>query len=163
MQIVTAINAFYTEYGQYPCGTSGGANAADYFNTSGSGASGGGTTNIWDELRAENAAATYNTRLISFLQPPLAKDPTNPKSGIGGNGVYYDPWGNWYRIKIDNNYNNQLENPYNANTGAGFDTLNLGVIAWSLGKDLDGARTGLKGNGGPKNSGTGKDDVISWQ
>ena len=159
-QIVTAINAFYTEYGQYPCGPSNQTNdSSDYFNSGGS----GGAQNIWDSLRSQSGATTYNPRAIVFLQPPTAKDLTSPRNGIGGDGVYYDPWGNWYRIKMDNNYNNQLENPYNGQTGAGFDTLNLGAIAWSIGKDQDGAKTNVKGNGGSKNNAPSKDDVLSWQ
>jgi len=66
-------------------------------------------------------------------------------------------------VKLDNNYNNQLENPYTADTGAGSDLLNLGVIAWSIGKDGGGAKIGDKGNGGAKTSTTSDDDVISWQ
>jgi hypothetical protein len=65
-------------------------------------------------------------------------------------------------MKLDNNYNNTMENPYADDSGAGFAVLNLGVIAWSLGKDGDGARTGVRGNGGPKNTGKSQDDVISW-
>jgi len=106
-------------------------------------------------------AATINTRQIVFISPPDVKNSATPRSGIGttagGNiGQYFDPWGTNYVIRIDGDYNNQLPNPYTADTGAGPGTLTQGVIAWSLGKD--GA-----GGSGAKNSGTSDDDVISWQ
>ena len=67
------------------------------------------------------------------------KNAASPRSGIGttgGNiGQYFDPWGTNYVIRIDGDYNNQMANPYTANTGAGANPLNQGVIAWSVGKD----------------------------
>ena len=71
-------------------------------------------------------------------------------------GRYFDPWGNNYVVRIDCDYNNQVGNPYTADTGAGPATLSQGVIAWSLGKDGT-------GGSGAKNSGASDDDVISWQ
>ncbi len=124
-QIVTAVNAFYTEYGKYPIN---GATEAYY---------GSGTV------------------------------PTNPRSGIGtptgtGPGQFFDPWGAPYKVEIDGDYNNQITNPYTADTGAGPGTLTIGVMAWSLGKD------GLGGSGAktatpPTPPGPSDDDVISWQ
>ena len=55
-------------------------------------------------------------------------------------------------MRIDGNYDNQLTNPYTADTGAGPGTLTFGVIAWSLGKDQT---QGTNFNA--------SDDVISWQ
>lgn len=158
-QIVNAIRAFYTEYGQYPCGAQTGADANDYV------AADDNTQNIlMDVLRVPSATngnvTTYNPRQVVFVDAPVAKDPVNPKNGIGGSGRWYDPWGNAYRVKIDNNYNNQLLNPYSAN--AGFATLNTGVIAWSIGKDKGGAVAGTAAQG-DKNTGTYADDVLSWQ
>ena len=68
-------------------------------------------------------------------------------------GNYYDPYGTRYDVEIDGDYNNAISlNPYTANTGAGPSPLNLGVIAWSLGKDIT---QGTNFNA--------SDDVISWQ
>jgi hypothetical protein len=97
--------------------------------------------------------------MIQFFQPRIAKDPSRPTSGIGGNGRLYDPWNNCYRIRIDTNYNNFIDNPYSAN--AGFPSIGAGVIAWSIGKDKAGGV--VKSGNGDKNVGTNKDDVISWQ
>ena len=159
-QIITAINAFYTEYGQYPCGPQTGADGSDYYTNNDK-----DRRDLMDLLRVPYAATppVLNPRGIAFLQVPSVKNDTagQRRSGIGNSGIFYDPWGNPYTVKIDNNYNNVIENPYTENTGAGAG-LNLGAIAWSLGKDADGAKTGAKGSGGPKNSGKSEDDVISW-
>jgi prepilin-type N-terminal cleavage/methylation domain-containing protein len=143
-QIVTAVNAFYTEYGKYPIVTDDSpiANTSDLFYILRAVASG---------ANASNAA---NTRQIAFLNVPDAKDPTKPKNGMGGDGQYYDPWGQTYKIAIDGTYDNQIANPYGNNNGAGVDPLRQGVIVWSLGKDAS------LGNGGKYNN---SDDVISWQ
>jgi prepilin-type N-terminal cleavage/methylation domain-containing protein len=149
-QIVTAVNAFYTEYGRYPLPN---GTTTDY--TYGPG---GSDTNaaLFNELRA--VSSTLNTRQIAFINPPYVKDPANPRSGIGtptgtGPGQFFDPWGTAYDVEIDGNYDNQITtNPYTADTGAGPSPLNIGVIAWSLGKDLT---QGTNFNA--------SDDVISWQ
>jgi len=155
VQIVNAVNAFYTEYGQYPCAAQSGDDTADYLADDDS-----KRKILFDNLRvpvpSEPPAA--NPRAISFLQIPAVKTDTvgQRRSGVGSDGVFYDPWGTPYQIKIDNNYNGTLRNVYNADTGAGPGTLNTGVIAWSLGKDQ-------KGGTGSKTSSDSNDDVISWQ
>ena len=164
IQIVTAISAFYTEYGRYPCTTQNGDDDSDYFSNPNDSTQ----AKLFSDLRGISAITdlSINPKLIAFIQPPLAKDPTKPKSGIGSatnDGKYYDPWGAPYRVKLDSNYNNELKNLYTGNTGAGTDILNIGVIVWSLGKDGLGATTGAAGNGGSKASGNSQDDVISWQ
>jgi prepilin-type N-terminal cleavage/methylation domain-containing protein len=150
-QIVNAVNAFYTDYGKYPLATDDSTitNNADLFYT----------------LRAVSAGANLNNavnpRQIVFINPPSVKDAANPRSGIGSDGQYYDPWGptagkpesGIYHLRIDGNYDNQIANAYAADTGAGPGTLRIGVIAWSFGKD------GTQGNANFKAS----DDVISWQ
>jgi len=159
-QIVTAVNAYYTEYGKYPLVT------ADTFITT---TSTPNNADLFYTLRAvalgANALDVANPRKIVFINPPYVKDPANPRSGIGtpagtGPGRYFDPWGTPYLIEIDGTYDNSLANPYNANTGAGPAPLTIGVIAWSLGKDGNGATAAASGN---KNTGVYDDDVISWQ
>src|SRR3984893_9424245 len=60
-QIVTAVNAFYTEYGRYPTTVTGGD--ANY----GPGAT--GTDAVFKELRALNGSS-INTRQVVFISPP---------------------------------------------------------------------------------------------
>jgi prepilin-type N-terminal cleavage/methylation domain-containing protein len=144
-QIVNAVNAYYTEYGQYPCPAQSGNDSLDFV------AAADNYQNVlMDNLRSRSP--TLNARQIVFISPPNAKDATNPRSGIGADFRFYDPWGNAYRIKIDNNYSGTLINPYTLDTGAGPATLNIGVIAWSLGPD------GAEGR-----NFSASDDVISWQ
>ena len=148
-QIVTAANAFYTEYGRYPTTATTDA-AAKY---------GASTTNdaVFNELRG--ISTTLNPRQIVFISPPDVKDGANPRSGIGTTtktGQFFDPWGAPYNLQIDADYDNEIDNPYSANSGAGAAKIRQGVIAWSFGSDG-------KGGSGAKNTGDAADDVISWQ
>ena len=156
-QVVTAINAFYTEYGKYPCDAQTGTDAVDFFTADDT-----SNNKLFDILRGDpnnGFVQTYNPKAIAFFQPAIAKDTANPKSGIGGNGRLYDPWGSCYLVRMDNNYSGFVENPYGSN--AGFNPIQLGAIAWSIGRDLDGAKTAT--SGGDKKTGVFDDDVISWQ
>ena len=147
IQIVTAVNAFYAEYGKYPVVTDD-TPVVD-------------TGNLFHTLRAVATGANLNDaanpRKIVFLNVPDAKDQIAPRSGIkASDGQWYDPWGKTYRIAIDATYDNQIANPYGSTGAAGSDPIRSGVIAWSLGKDM---KPGLNGN----NKLPGSDDVISWQ
>lgn len=162
-QIVTAVNAYYTEYGKYPIAGADGTPDAKF--------GPGGTTNdqLFDVLRADGVGRddptqtgtdkNLNPRRIVFLTPPVAK------AGAQRNGIipdnesnprqYFDPWGSPYLVRIDANYDNQVGNPYGTN-GAGSDPIRAGLIAWSWGKDQ---KPGKNNDGKFTNS----DDVISWQ
>ena len=150
-QIVNAVNAYYTDYGKYPLVTSDMiyGPAANPNNT------------LFNELRA-TAAQTQNPRMIVFISPPYVKNDTagNQRSGVSPTtNQYYDPWGQPYNVEIDGNYDNAVANPYSANAGA-IPNLAIGVIAWSLGIDGQGATAAASGD---KNTGVYADDVISWQ
>ena len=147
-QIVTAVNAYYTEYGKYPIVTDDTplANTSDLFYT----------------LRAipsgtANSANAANPRQIVFISPGEDTSQTNPKGKVGSDGKFCDPWGQPYKIAIDGNYDNQIANPYNADTGAGPATVRQGVLTWSGGKD--GKAPDTNDTKTCKDS----DDVISWQ
>jgi prepilin-type N-terminal cleavage/methylation domain-containing protein len=146
-QIVNAVNAFYTDYGKYPI-----TPVVD--TTFGPGGTPATNQSLFNPLHGQDA--TLNPRQIVFISPPFVKDANYPRSGIGtaaaNTGQYFDPWGTNYVVRIDGNYDNQLTNPYTADTGAGPGTLTFGVIAWSLGKDQT---QGTNFNA--------SDDVISWQ
>jgi prepilin-type N-terminal cleavage/methylation domain-containing protein len=174
-QIVNAVNGYYTEYGKYPVNVPAGNTTDAYFGggTVPLGATSYGNNDVlFDVLRnntdpsGPNLATVtlLNPRQIVFISPPYVKDPANPRSGIGtpagtGPRQFFDPWGSPYKADIDTSYNNQLTNPYTADTGAGPGTVATGVIAWSLGKD------GLGGSGAKTATppGPSDDDVISWQ
>ena len=165
-QIVTAVNAFYTEYGKYPLVTDDTpiANTADLFYTLRAVASGANAP--------VNGVPAINPRAIVFISPPDVKNAANPRSGIGittGVGQWYDPWGTTYKVAIDGTYDNQIANPYGASGGAGASPLYQGVIAWSLGKNgvLGGGlatdRTKFGDEPGSAGVFTNSGDVISWQ
>src|SRR5947209_3674367 len=146
-QIVTALNAFYTEYGLYPIASTVTTDTAAIY--------GQGTSSnvVFNELR--NKTPTINTRQIVFISPAEDTNQLRPKGKIGSDGQFYDPWGSPYVVQIDADYDNQLANPYGTN-GAGADPIRQGVIAWSFGKDL------ALGKAGDRKF-TSSDDVISWQ
>jgi prepilin-type N-terminal cleavage/methylation domain-containing protein len=154
MQIVTAVNAYYTEYGMYPLTPTTPADTTY----------GATTTNeqLFNELRS--VTAIQNPRGIVFLSPPDVKDVNNPRAGISSApataGQYFDPWGIPYLIRIDTDYDNQVNNPYSQNAGSA-PLLRSGVIAWSFGMDALSQSTFAAP--ADKNTGTNKDDVISWQ
>jgi prepilin-type N-terminal cleavage/methylation domain-containing protein len=160
-QIMNAVNAFYTDYGRYPLVT------ADNTIISGATASPNNNSDLFYTLRGiasgANAANAMNPRVIVFISPPYVKNdtPNQRRSGVSQtDGRYYDPWGTPYLVEIDGGYDNQVANPYTADSGAGPSPLSIGVIAWSLGSDQAGATTV---NSGAKNTGVFADDVISWQ
>jgi len=148
-QIVTAVNAFYTEYGRYPVDSTITTDAGATF--------GAGSTSsqaLFDTLRGKST--TLNTRQIVFISPPEDSTQPTPKGKIGSDGQFHDPWGTAYVVRMDANYDNNVDNAYTDGSAGGDSSnsyaLRIGVIAWSLGKD---------GSKAPsfKNS----DDVISWQ
>jgi len=145
-QIVTAVNAFYTEYGKYPT-----IETTDQNATYGTGKNSG---TLFNELRGKTAA--LNTRQIVFISPAEDATQLNPKGKVGSDGQFYDPWGIAYSIRMDADYDNQVVNPYGGAGGAGTDPIRQGAIAWSFGKDM---KLGKNGD----NKFTGSDDVISWQ
>lgn len=157
-QIVTAVNAYYTDYGKYPLVT------ADTIISSTT-PSPNNNSDLFYTLRAvasgANASNAANPRAIVFINPPSVKNDTagQRRSGVSQtDGRYYDPWGTPYLVEIDGNYDNQVANPYTANAGP--TPLAAGVIAWSLGGDQAGATIVQAGD---KNTGVYADDVISWQ
>jgi prepilin-type N-terminal cleavage/methylation domain-containing protein len=150
VNLVTAIRAYYTEYGKYP-----GTEESGRYETPAAQAA------LVKILRGLDD--TNNRRRIVFLEVPEAKNPNNPVSGIHPTTeAWMDPWGGetgFYRVRIDaesgaEGYNNEVENPYTANAGP--EKLRSPVIAYCLGKDG-------KGGAGDKNAGDAKDDVLSWQ
>jgi len=167
-QIVTAVNAYYTEYGKYPIV------AADRVIT---GTSAPSNADLFYSLRAialganapVNGVPAVNPRQIVFIQPPVAKDQTSPKSGIqNSTGTWYDPWGSPYNIAIDGNYDNSLANPYSADPSPpGGSTLYIGVVTWAFGKNgvLGGGApaAGFTNEPGTAGNFSGSGDVISWQ
>ena len=185
VQIVTAVNGYYTEYGKYPVIVTVATNDAFF---------GGGTVPTGATSYADNdvlidvlrnntggpnnsgTVTNLNPRGIVFLDVRAVKNNASPTGGIIPNGatgvaagarigVFYDPWGSAYRILIDTNYDNTVDNPYADNPGGA--ALTTGVVAWSFGKNgvLGGgsAGSGFASETGTAGSYNSSGDVISWQ
>ena len=110
--IVTAIQQYHSSYGKLPLPTSGDHNNSDtLYNEIGS-------KDIIKILIAENDA--LNPKKLVFLE--IDDGSTD--------GTMLDPWGEQYRIKMDNNYDNEVE--YNNSAGKEFKTI---AVTVSLGLD----------------------------
>lgn len=141
VQIVTAIKAYQTEYGKLPL-LSGSSGKYEENNDQ--------LFNILRGSAGEGEQLSMNPRRIAFIEIRVSK---GTKDGLGVNdGKFYDPWGKPYRIWLDDDYNNEVEDMYSGGWGVVPGT----AIAASSGKDL-------KGMTGSKGTGDAKDDVNSWQ
>jgi prepilin-type N-terminal cleavage/methylation domain-containing protein len=173
-QIVTAVNAYYTEYGKYPIDTSGGGTPADViFDSSNNEKLFDVLTNNTTSAANASLVALLNPRQVTFTSPPYVRDADNPRSGIatktvGGIriGEFVDPWGGPYVVAIDGDYTGLVQVgtalkysdiAYATDTD-GLSAIRSGVVAGSYGAD---------GTLGTKSSGSttyqGSDDVLSWQ
>jgi type II secretion system protein G len=176
-QIVTAVNAYYTEYGKMPVDST-----KQGFDTL-AGDPNGTYDNylIFDVLRAIsdggwNAANVLNPKQIAFFNGANVKNGAIPRSGFATqdvtvNGVpiktnaFVDPWGGEYLVYVDADYDGWTQdfiaysdlNYTSKSGGAGtYPAVQATAISSSWGKDL---KHGTNGDNKYKDS----DDVISWQ
>lgn len=137
MQIVAAVNNYYTEYSQYPVPVDPNASTSsagnDFTYTVDGNNSNGELMNVLRALNSNNtgtttsssATATLNSRHISYFEYRNVKTASSPKdgfvideSGTGNNmvklkaGDLVDPWGNLYGVRMDAGYSNAVQNPY---------------------------------------------------
>jgi len=175
-QIVTAVNAFYTEYGKYPVTVTSSTTDAFF----GTGAAPAGCTSYTTNDKLFNVLRSYtggsdsanvtalNPRQIVFISPKVS---ANARAGIAADNRYYDPWGGQYAVAMDTTYDNALgtANPYSdTDNSAGPSPLQLGAIAYSFGKNGQIGGGAAVGAGFVPESGTaGKfkssSDILSWQ
>jgi prepilin-type N-terminal cleavage/methylation domain-containing protein len=181
-QLVTAIKAFYTDYGTYPLDPSLEATPQDYeFGATSGGESSNADvvnvlradTNAADALTSGSTPISVNPREVVYLDVPSVRDNTAPKSGLASSsttgakkaGEWFDPWGSTYVVAIDGNYdgyislNTAVLLKYTDLNYVTFNTSNAvqsGAIAGSWGADKS------QGAGGNMKFG-GSDDVLSWQ
>ena len=185
-QLVTAVKAFYTDYGVYPIQPPAQGAAADLQY---GGSAGGGTyhplADLVNVLRADSVQGitgggtgiTINTRQNIYIDVPFAKNKTTQKSGLASVtgkspigesiniGDWLDPWGNTYVVCIDGNYDGYTEVGsalYYKDLAYGHDpthnanAVQTGCVAGCYGAD---GKIGTAGGG----SFIGSDDVLSWQ
>jgi len=176
-QIVTAVNAYYTEYGKYPVTVAPGTTTDAFFGT-GTAPTGcnnsGNNDALFNVLRnytggSDSANVTaLNPRQVVFISPKVSP---NARGGIGADNRYYDPWGTQYAVALDTTYNNALgtANPYSDTDGsAGPSPLQLGTIAYSFGRNGGIGGGAAVGPGFASESGSagkfkGSSDILSWQ
>lgn len=122
LQIVSAVNAYYTEYGVYPIRPpEDGVGSEVSFTIDNS--------DLFYTLRAVregvNAEGLLNPKSIRFIDVPDAANPDFPRRGLS-KGIWYDPWGpqpgkpesGVYHIRIDGAYTNVVSDPYPGDSGA---------------------------------------------
>jgi hypothetical protein len=140
--LVSALKAYRIDYGRFPAVRADGCY----------------------ETAADNAKlirvlcaldTTDNTQKIVYFEAMSIRSKNTRRSGIDPQGVLLDPWGNPYRIRVDTDWDDKVQNPYK-DTRHSF--LNESVIVWSVGKD------GIQGPTDAKGilSAT-SDDVMSWK
>jgi prepilin-type N-terminal cleavage/methylation domain-containing protein len=188
--LVTAVKAFYTDYGVYPVdpATATTSGSADTTYGTSDGATRPPISDVVNVLRADpnndalssgTLPLSINTRQQIYLDVPFVKDLTNPKNGLGnGNetnthltqkvaGNWYDPWGYTYFVAIDTNYDGYT----NAQTGSlgGYTDLTY-ITLGSYSVIQTGCIGGSFGADHAQGSAgvspvkyIGSDDVLSWQ
>lgn len=144
--IEAAIRQYYTEYGKLPV-TDADQGVSDKFYGPSSGTD--KMRDIIDVLRANatgvNANNVLNPRRIVFYEPPSRKGAV----GDSNDRSIYDPWGEPYRIKLDNNYDGQIEY-YSSSCGGDQRTVAV-VISFGPNKNQDNPCT------------SGSDEIVSFR
>lgn len=176
-QIITAVNAYFTEYGRMPVDDT--KQGVDTLAGNPNGLY--DNAYIFNVLRAIpdsnwNSNNKLNARQTVYFNGSNAKDADKPKSGFATkdttsngapikNGGYVDPWGNEYLVAVDSDYDGWTNDfiPYSdlnyqvINGGQGpRPSVSGSCISSSWGKDT---KWGTNGDGKFK----GSDDVLSWQ
>jgi len=145
VNLTSAINGYFTQYGKYPTTIS--AGTGDFTYGSSALDSVFGATGIWSTNNSEviailmdlerypsgasntaNFGHVKNTQRIDFLPAKMVGDSVSP--GVGQDLVYRDPWGNPYIISMDLNYDGNCADAFyklrrvsQNNGGAGFNGL----------------------------------------
>lgn len=153
VQLAIAVKGYQTEYGRSPVGANNGDDwSSGWFQGPQTGSQ--YNSEIVKVLMGENLNG-LNPRKIVFLETRPAKGtPDAPKDGVAGDGMFYDPWGTPYAIKIDVGYDNAVEY-----YGQGADNIRTTVIAISFGPNMiqqDTSKT-------VDSSGKKVDDIVSFQ
>lgn len=138
----TAIKSFYMEFDAWPVDT--GSGGADVTCQTDDGS-------IIRSLRGKDEAR--NPKRLNLLDgmKQARKGPNGPEDGLDENSnpdnpSMYDPWGTAYKIVLDSDFNEQIENP--DSSGGGQPIRNQRCIVYSAGKD--------------RNFDTWTDNVKSW-
>jgi prepilin-type N-terminal cleavage/methylation domain-containing protein len=131
--IKNAISAYFTEYRKYPAKAS--EEETDEIRTD---------SDLMDILLGADSEAEkggLNPRRIAFYTDKAAKPLGDGSFRKGvtlesdGGGELWDPYGDYYYLRMDLDYNNRTEKPSWDNSEAQF--LPESILVWSAGKDKD--------------------------
>ncbi len=129
-----AISAYFTEYRKYPV-------KADAIETEDL-RTGGEESNLMNILLGSDIEAEkggLNPRRIAFYTDKAAKPMGNDKYRKGvklesdGGGELWDPYGDYYYVRLDLDYNNRTERPDWDEADSDF--VPESILVWSAGKD----------------------------
>jgi prepilin-type N-terminal cleavage/methylation domain-containing protein len=129
VSVVNAINQFYNEYSTYPVQVGAGTDAML-------------TTDDGELIRTLIAKNDQlNTKRLNLLDgmKEARKGTNGMEDGIDfqsnpDNPNLLDPWGSPYRVMLDGDFDDKIENPDTAN-GGGRPIRQRRVVCWSAGKD----------------------------
>lgn len=145
--LVNAIKSYQTDYNRFPQDPSLTADTAIELNE----ANYTSTYSLLKTLTPDKsiAAPVLNPRMITFFDPPIAKN--NTAGGLTTKGALLDPWGTPYWVLYDIDADDRLKSPYFGIYPNEPQYLPTSVISWSYGdnKVMDTAAGK-------------KDDVRTW-
>lgn len=145
MAVSNAVTQFYADYNRLPKPVSA-TDGADNDCTTES-ADGLVKVLLGKEGEVELVQNSRNTNYLEGIKP--AKKNATPKPAFAGasadwtNGLVstdetveiVDPWGNYFKVRLDGDYNSELENPSLDEVAEGRTTLPKRMLVWSSGKD----------------------------
>lgn len=136
-----AISAYFTEYRKYPVDSGSDDDKAEIRTDHA----------LMDILLASDGEAErggLNPRRIAFYTGKQAKPMGGGKYRKGvklegdGGGELWDPWGEYYYVRMDLDYNNRVPKP-TWDTGDS-EFLPESILVWSLGKEEDADKDNIK-------------------
>lgn len=151
-QIVAAVKAYQKRYNRSPIQVTAGAGEQreGWFQGPTTGAL--DNSDIVRVLAGENDNGLNPERIV-FLATRPATAGNRPKSGVGPDGVFYDPWGTPYGIKVDSDANHWVEY-YGPDARENVRTTAIAVSFGPNGIQQDISKTTDKG--------TRVDDIVSF-
>ena len=185
-QIVTAVNAYYAEYGKYPLAD--GKQGSDTLFSDATGYANQHNHLLFNVLRAKPGTesadgATWdflalNPKQVIYFEGKQVKDASKPKGGFPpmtssqpNNQNYFDPWGQEYAVFIDGDYDGKIDlyafytdAMFRDPSASGATKVGVSVGVASLGPDrARGKATSSSDFGGGNGVFKSSDDVITWQ
>ena len=146
--LATAIAAYQSLYGVFPCSVADAGGGLDKTYTNNSDI----MMILLDVDGGVNAGHARNPQKSVFLNGKMVTSAALP--GIGPDYNFRDPWGRPYVVTLDLNYDNHCNDSYYAPVPS--NGVTAAVMVWSFGPN--GAPFGPSGNAGARDN----DDIRTW-